>query len=78
MEDKKNVLDKEIKLLRKELEKSNSPKRQFIQGVLSGLGGVIGATVVVSILVFILSQLENVSFVEPFIKDIVRMVKNAS
>ena len=37
------------------LDKKQAYKTSFIKGVVSGLGGVIGATVVVALLVWILS-----------------------
>ncbi len=38
----------------------------FLKGIFTGLGSVIGATLVVAILLWVLTVLGNVSFVKPF------------
>ena len=42
------------------IDRNQSYKSSFIKGVVSGLGGVIGATIVVGILIWILSLFQNV------------------
>lgn len=45
----------------------------FIRGVFTGLGGVIGATLVITILLFILSLIGNV----PLIGDVADTIENS-
>ena len=46
------------------IDHNQTYKMSFIKGVLAGLGGVIGATVVVALLVWILSLLNFVPFLD--------------
>ena len=48
------------------LDKKQAYKTSFIKGVVSGLGGVIGATVVVALLIWILSLFGNIPLVGKF------------
>jgi hypothetical protein len=45
------------------LDKSQTYKMSFIKGLLAGLGGVIGATIVVTLLLWALTFFDNVPFV---------------
>lgn len=45
----------------------------FLKGLVGGLGGVIGATVVVALLLWALTVVEQV----PFLNDVVKTVKNS-
>ena len=47
----------------------------FLSGIFSGLGTVIGATLVLAFLIFILSRLELVPYIGKFIAEIVKIVK---
>jgi uncharacterized membrane protein YfcA len=47
-------------------------KMSFLKGVMSGFGGVIGATLVVALLAWVLSLLHYV----PFVNDVTDNVKN--
>lgn len=53
------------------LDANKSYKQSFIKGVVSGLGGVIGATVVVALLLWILSILHFVPGIH-FVTDELR------
>lgn len=55
------------------LDRSTAYKMAFFKGVLSGLGGVIGATVLVALLVWILSLFHSL----PFVGHIVDAFKSA-
>lgn len=48
----------------------------FLKGIMVGFGGVIGATVVVAIFIFLISQIEFVPIIGDWVKQIVEQVKN--
>ncbi len=45
-------------------------KAAFLKGVLSGVGGVIGATVVIALLIWLLSLFDNVPLIGNFVESI--------
>ncbi len=53
------------------LDKNQTYKQSFIKGVIGGFGGVLGATVVIALLLWILSFFHHL----PFIRDITDNVK---
>lgn len=65
----------EMKRLRKELAKGNSSHRRFWMGVAGGFGTVIGATVVVAVVLFILTKLASIEVIKPFVEQIVHIVE---
>lgn len=46
------------------IDRNQTYKMSFIKGILGGLGGVIGATIVVSLLIWILSLLSSAPLIE--------------
>ncbi len=66
----------EMKRFRKELAKGNSAHRKFWMGVATGFGTVIGATLIVAIALFILTQLASIEIIKPFVEQIVHIVEN--
>lgn len=56
------------------LDIKKSYKMSFIKGLLSGLGGVIGATIVVALLLWILAQFQNVPLIGPLVKNVQQTV----
>ena len=52
------------------LDHKEAYKMSFLKGVLGGLGGVIGATIVVALLLWILSLLNNVPLLDRFSNNI--------
>jgi hypothetical protein len=54
-------------------DKKQLYKVSFIRGILTGLGTVIGATIVVGLLLYLLSALETI----PFIGDVADSVKES-
>ncbi|MDQ3123296.1 MAG: DUF5665 domain-containing protein [bacterium] len=55
------------------LDVAKSYKMSFLKGVFSGVGGVIGATIIVALLLWILSVVKEV----PFIGDISKKVESS-
>ena len=45
-------------------------KTSFIKGILGGLGGVIGATIVVALLIWVLSLFQQVPLINHFVKNV--------
>lgn len=83
-----NIEAAEIEKIRKELQTLNSqnflgiynflPKLllfQFMKGLAFGLGSVVGATLVVSFLAYILSQIEFIPILGEWIKSILLELK---
>jgi len=54
-------------------DKKQLYKASFIKGIVGGLGGVIGATIVVALLLFILSLIGEI----PFIGEITDPIKDS-
>lgn len=52
------------------INKNQAYKMSFLKGVLGGLGGVIGATIVVGLLIWILSFFNEVPLIGPFIDNL--------
>ncbi len=50
-------------------------KMSFLKGVATGFGGVIGATIVVALLLWILSLLDSIPFVGPIFETFEDTVK---
>jgi hypothetical protein len=71
-------LIKELHLLRQELRMANSWKHRLLWSVITGFGTVMGATVVVAIVLFILAQLASIELIRPFVEWVVHIVENAN
>ena len=52
----KDALKSELEKLTKELKLQNSAKRRFFLGIVSGVGSALGATIVASLVIILLSQ----------------------
>jgi tetrahydromethanopterin S-methyltransferase subunit D len=52
------------------IDRNQFYKMSFIKGVVTGLGGVVGATIVVAIVLWILSVINYVPLVGPIIEPI--------
>lgn len=70
-------LIKELHLLRKELRLANSWKYRLLLSLLTGFGTVFGATVVVALVLFVLSQLASIELIRPLVEWTVHIVENS-
>lgn len=70
-------LIKELHLLRQELRLANSWKHRLLWAVITGFGTVMGATVVVALVLFILAQLATIEVIRPFVEWVVHIVENS-
>lgn len=52
------------------LDKNKSYKMSFLKGLAGGLGGVIGATIVVALLIWVLSLFQEVPLIGPFLDKV--------
>lgn len=59
------------------IDRNQMYKMSFAKGVLAGLGGVIGATIVVAALLWLLSFLENVPLLDAVVNNIQNTVESA-
>lgn len=67
------VLANEVKILNKFIKRMTSMRYRFLYGIIEGFGGVIGATILVSIVVFILTKLEGIEFLRPIAESILNL-----
>lgn len=51
------------------LDRNTTYKMSFLKGVAAGFGGVIGATIVVALLIWILSLFDSVPLIGPLIEN---------
>ena len=70
-------LSRQLALLTRELRISNSFKQKFVGALISGFGTVIGATLLVALLIFILSQLASIELIRPLVQNIVEVVQTS-
>ncbi len=67
-----------LKEMKDRLEKIQAvtPFRSFVNGVFAGLGTVVGATLIVALLLWILQQADTVPIIGSYISDIIDVVEN--
>lgn len=69
---------KELKDLRDSVDRLNagfnSIKRRFLVGIAMGLGTVVGATIVVSLLAILLRPLANIEMLRPSVESLIEMM----
>ena len=63
-----------INKLNKIMTKSTSLRYSFLRGLASGFGGILGATLILTIFLWILSKLEYVPIIGGFISQIADFV----
>lgn len=81
-------LEREIAALRREIEQLNGHRFlrvyssltrllwfQFLRGIAFGLGSVAGATIVVSVLVFVLSSVDFVPVIGEWAKRVIEVIQ---
>ncbi len=68
------ILANEVKQLTRHVQRMTSMRYRFLYGIIEGFGGVIGATLIVSLVLFLLTQLEQVRFMKPFVEALLRLV----
>jgi hypothetical protein len=69
----------ELKKLNKSISKLNSrlsPYRSFFSGVMSGLGSVVGATIVVALIAYVLRNVDVVPIIGEWLSGIIAQVLN--
>lgn len=59
------------------LDKKQAYKTSFIKGVFSGLGGVIGATIVLALLIWVLSLFSRVPLVGNFSEKVQNSIQHS-
>ena len=59
------------------LNANQSYKNAFLKGIASGVGGVIGATLVVALLIWLLSLFNHLPLIGPFTKDVKSTIQNS-
>lgn len=70
----------ELVLLRRSIDRNTlavqSVRRRFFFGLVNGFGAVIGATILVSIVLWILRPFSNTWFLGPFVKSVIHEVED--
>lgn len=62
--------------IKEELQKANSFWRKFLSAVITGFGTVVGATLLVAIVIYILSLFSHIGIIGQFSDWIVDTIKN--
>jgi hypothetical protein len=57
-------------------KKTQTLRYRFLSAMVNGFGTVLGATVLVSVVVFILKQFANIQLIEPLVSRIVQIVQS--
>jgi hypothetical protein len=68
----------ELKAIKKEIAlQTTGFKNKFLSGVVYGFGGLVGATILVSILLVILRQFASVNILRPTVTRIIEIVESS-
>ena len=71
-------LDRQNKLLDAYVKNQSSFKGRFIAGLWTGLGTVLGATVLVSMLILMLKPLSKVDWISPIVNRVIDALESRS
>jgi hypothetical protein len=58
------------------IDQNQAYKHSFIKGLLGGLGGVIGATIVVALVIWLLSLFKEIPLVGPVVDSVRHTINN--
>lgn len=59
------------------IDRNQTYKMSFIKGLLSGLGGVVGATLVLALILWLVSLLGNLPFLERISDNVTQTLNSA-
>ena len=57
------------------LERRQAYKAKFLLGIVGGIGGIIGATIMIALLIGLLSLFKNVDPLKPFIEETTKTIQ---
>ncbi len=58
------------------LDRTKAYKTSFLKGVASGFGGVLGATLLIGLLLWVLSVFQNVPFVGQIVENVRQTIQS--
>jgi len=60
------------------VNKNQTYKSSFLKGALGGFGGVLGATILVALLLWLMSYFKTVPFIGPIVKNAQQTIENSN
>jgi ABC-type methionine transport system permease subunit len=69
---------RELREMKRALLNQASLKTKFLQGMASGFGTVVGATLIVALFIFILNQVAEVQILEPLVQRVIEIVNKTN
>jgi len=71
-----STLHNDLRKTNRLLSQFVSYRQAFIRGMFTGLGGVLGATILLTVLLWLLSQLSLVPIIGNFASQVIEVVQN--
>lgn len=71
-------IHKELKVTNRSLKKFSSVRMSFVRGIASGFGAFLGATIVITITIWFISQLQFVPLIGSFALDIINFIETST